>query len=508
MRTNKPFERHNVRYFLMVMAAVTLVGCQGSKDADKTASADQSAPSANGAPAASQSGAAVGGDRASRPQAVSTVLTRVEKVPVVLSAQGNVLSLDEVDVRPQKTGIVSKIHFKEGDEVKRGQLLFSLDDREDAANLKKAEATLAGTQAQIVIAQREVERNTDLFNQKFVSSAVLDTSRNKLETLVSTREQNVAALEQARVVQSYSQIRAPFAGRAGRIDVRPGSLVLANATISLVKITRMDPIAVSFTLAERDLTRLRGAMAKGPVAVRVDVPSQRDDSVKGKVVFIESTVDKISGTIGVKAEVENGERKLWPGQYVTVRVSAGEIADAVVLPPQAIVNGPNNRFVYVVKSDMTVAPQPVEVVRIAGQNAIVKGVDAGVKVVLEGAANLRPGGKVFEVAASGGGRGRRGGGDQSAPAAEKSSENAGDKTAEKPAEKQDKKSAKSEKSTGKATDKAAGKDGKKAAKGFVAPEGFTPRDPERWASLSDDEKAAVVQRWRERQAAKAAGGAQ
>jgi RND family efflux transporter MFP subunit len=386
-----------------------LAACHPKEAAKDPNNTTQSAPSA----AAGSSST----DRASQPQAVSTVLSRIDTVPIVLSAQGNVLSLDEVDIRPQKTGMISKIHFTEGDEVKRGQLLFSLDDREDQANVKKAEATLAGTQSQIVIAQRELARNTDLFNQKFVSSATVDTSRSKLETLQSTLDQNKAALDQARAVLSYSAIRAPFNGRAGRIDVRLGSLVLANTTISLVKITRMDPIGVSFNLAERDLARLRTAQRSGPVSVQVDVPGQRDEAVKGKVIFIESTVDKVSGTIGVKAEIDNAQRKLWPGQYVTVRVNAGQINDALVLPPQAIVNGPNNRFVYLVKPDMTVAQQPIELVRIAGRNAIVTGIEPNQKVVLEGASNLRPGSKVFEIPA-GGRNGKGGKAEQSAPAAE------------------------------------------------------------------------------------------
>lgn len=489
---------------VIVLAAV-LAACHPNKDAAEGKSGDQSGPAAGSSAPAAQSGAAASGDRANRPQAVTTVLSRVESVPVVLFAQGNVLSLDEVDIRPQKTGAIAQIHFREGQDVAKGQLLFSLDDREDTANLKKAEATLDGTQAQIVIAQRELERNTDLFNQRFVSSAVLDTSKSKLETLQSTLEQNKAAVEQARVVLSYSKIRAPFDGRAGRIDVRPGSLVLANTTISLVKITRMNPIGVSFTLAERDLQRLRAAQTKGNADVQVEVPGQRDDTVKGKVVFIETTVDKISGTIGVKAEVNNAERKLWPGQYVTVRTNVGEIADAIVLPPQAIVNGPNNRFVYVVKDDMTVAQQPIDLVRIAGRNAIVKGIDAGMKVVVEGAANLRPGGKVFEAPANGGDRGgrgngggRRGGGDQSSPAAEQKTDGKGDVA--RPA----RSNTSAEQASGKkAGDKTAVKTGgKPAGKGVALPEGFTPRDPERWASLSDEEKLKVIERWRERQPGK------
>ena len=175
------------------------------------------------------------------------------------------------------------------------------------------------------------------------------------------------------------------------------ALVLANTSISMVKITRIDPIAVSFNLAERDLAPLRGAMEQGPVGVRVELPGQKDAEVRGKVVFIDNAVDKVSGTIAVKAQVDNADKKLWPGQYVMTRISAGITENALVLPAQAIVNGPNNRFVYVVQDDATVRQQPIELIRIMGQNAVIRGVEAGVKVVEEGAANLRPGGKVIEV---------------------------------------------------------------------------------------------------------------
>lgn len=375
-----------VRPLVPVVLAISLAACDDRSPA---------APSAHAGADRNRTG--ITGQKA---QPVTTTTTRSENVPVTLLAQGNVLPLDEVDIRPQKTGIISAIHVREGEDVKRGQVLFALDDREDQANLRKAEAALAGAQTQVAIAQRQHARNVDLFNRNFVSAAALDATRNQLESLASQVAQDHASVEQLRTVLSYSTIRAPFDGRAGRIDVRPGSLVLANTTTAMVRITRLDPIAVLFNLAESDLARLRAVMAHGPVMVAINVPGQAGRPIQGKVVFIENSVDTVSGTIGVKAQVANPHRALWPGQYVTVSIAAGELADAVVLPPQSIVNGPDGSFVYVVQPDMTVVPRPLELVRISSEAAVVKGIEAGVKVVLEGAANLRPGSKVSEARAS------------------------------------------------------------------------------------------------------------
>lgn len=435
------------------------------------ASADPSAPAAD--KGKGKAGQAAGGGN--RPTSVSVTLTRVDTVPLILEAQGNVIALDEVEVRPQKNGAVKTAHFKEGQEVRRGQLLFTLDDRDDAANVKRLEANVAGSQAAVSAAERDLARSQDLAARNFVSSAALDAARDKLDAVKAVLAQNQAAVEQARVTLSYSYVRAPFDGRAGLVSVRPGSLVTSNATAAaMVKITRMNPIGVSFSMPERDLSSLLNGQRQG--AARVSVDLDGGHRLKGEVVFIDSSVDRTSGTIAVKAKLENDERRVWPGQYVTVKIVAGEIKDAVVLPPQAVINGPNGRLVYVVTEDQTVAAQPVELLRIVDQKAVLKGIGAGVKVVLEGGQNLRPGGKV-QVAKSddgkGPGRGKRGA-DQSGPSAENKS------------------------GAGKVSS-AAVNAGNQAA----LPEGFQPRDPAAWEKMNGEERASVIKRWRARQAERA-----
>lgn len=345
------------------------------------------------------------GRTAGRPQTVSVAITKVESIPLIMQAQGNVIALDEVDLRAQKTGIIHQIHFNEGDDVKSGQLLFSLDARDDEANVKKAEARVVGSRAQLDIARRDWQRAQDLASKNFISQSGLDTARAKLDAAESTLAQEVATLESARVQLSYDFIRAPFAGRAGRVDVRPGSLVQANSTSSLVRITRQDPIGISFTLPERFLPALHQARSKGKARVLIDGPS--GTTLRGEIVFIESSIDQTAGTIGIKARFANGTRELWPGQFVAVKVQAGEIANAVTLPAQAIQNNSSGQFVYVIDEDQTVSAQPVQVAQIYQERAVVTGIGASIKVVLEGGQNLRPGGKIVE-AASAPANGRRG----------------------------------------------------------------------------------------------------
>jgi RND family efflux transporter MFP subunit len=388
----------------------------------------------------------------------------VDTVPLMIEAQGNVLALDEVDIRPQKNGMITGIHFREGQEIKAGELLFTLDARDDAANVGKAEAAVASADAGVAIAKRDLARSQELFEKQYIAPSALDTSRNRLDTAVANLGQAKAALEQARVTQSYTRISAPFDGRAGVINVRPGSLVTSNSTAtSLVKLTRMNPIGVSFAVSERDMPPLLEALRKGPV--RLTARTNAQATLKGEVIFVDSNVDKASGTLLIKGRLDNKDRLVWPGQFVNVSVEAGELRDVVVLPAQAVVNGPNNRFVYVVGEDQTVEQKPVEVLRIANQKAIVSGIPGGLKIVQEGTQNLRPGAHIQEAGSGKREDGKRGGEARPGAAA---SQPAGSGSLEIPA-------------------------------------GFQPRDPERWASATDEQKREIIARWRERQAAKASG---
>lgn len=369
-------------------------------------------PDKSGSSASGTNAAAGRGSNNGRPQTVTVGRTRTESVPVILQAQGFVTAQDEVDIRPEKTGMVSAIHVKEGDEVQKGQLLFSLDSRDDEANVKKAEAALLSSKTQYSADQRTLERNKELSAKGFISTTALDQLQSKVDTGLSAIALADSVLASAKVQLSYDRITAPFSGRVGTINVRPGSMMTTNSATSMVKITRINPITVNFSLPESNLTTLRAAMSGGSVKVQAGIPDSQ--VAQGKVVFIENNVDRTSGTIAVKAEIDNQQRLLWPGQYTPVRIFAGEIKNAVTLPAQAVQSGPEGRFVYVIKEDKTVKPQPVQLVQVYQERAIITGIDSNVKVVLEGGQNLRPGGRVTEASATASaGRGKR---DSSKPA--------------------------------------------------------------------------------------------
>ncbi len=333
------------------------------------------------------------------PQAIPVVTARAERrdVPVVLKANGTVTALQTVDLRSQVTSTVREVHIREGQSVAKGDLLFSFDARADEANIRKAEAQVAKDRADLATAQRSLERQRELFRQKFISQAALDAAQNQVDTLNGQLAVDQAALEAARVTRGYTEIRAPFAGRTGTINVRAGSLVQPGATAqALVTVTQIDPIAVAFTLPEKELAGLQQAMAAGPVEVTVSTQTGGTEH-KGRVSFIDNAVDTPSGTIRVKAEFSNRDARLWPGMYVNAELSPRVIAGGTVVPAHAVQTGPESRFVYVVGNERKVESRPVTLAYIDEGFAVVEGVAPGARVVVEGAQNLRPGTVVTEA---------------------------------------------------------------------------------------------------------------
>ncbi|HEX4780748.1 MAG TPA: efflux RND transporter periplasmic adaptor subunit [Usitatibacter sp.] len=336
-----------------------------------------------------------------RAQAVSVVTARAESrdVPVRLKANGTVTALQSVDIRAQVTDTVRQVHIREGQDVAAGQLLISLDSRADDANIHKAEAQVEKDKADLANAKRNLERNADLFKQKFIAQAALDTAQNAVDTLGAQLGVDTAALESARVARGYDEIRAPFAGRTGTIGVREGSLVQPGSGATpgaiMVTVTQIDPISVSFTIPERELPGLQGALRTGNVSVRV-APQDAGEKLAGKITFVDNAVDSATGTIRVKANFANASTRLWPGQYVNVELAPRTLTHATVVPAQAVQTGPDNRFVYVVGPDSKVAVKEVKLAYVDEGIAVVDGVAPGARVVVEGAQNLRPGSAVTE----------------------------------------------------------------------------------------------------------------
>ncbi|MEJ2794529.1 efflux RND transporter periplasmic adaptor subunit [Iodobacter sp. LRB] len=327
------------------------------------------------------------------PQQVTATTTQTADIALNLSAQGHVSPLDQVEVRPQTSGLISKVHFKEGDQIHAGQLLFSLDARTEEANVRQAIAKLAQSQAQLAAAERDYTRSKELALQSFISKTALDNAQSKLETLQATLAAERAAVDAAKINLSYSQIKAPLSGRAGLVEVHTGSYVQPSIAIPLVTISKLDPITVAFSLPERDLSLLQNA----PQPILVSATLADGNKMQGKLSFIDNAVNSSSGTIALKAEFSNPKNLLWPGAFVPVQVAAGTLKNAVVLPTQAVQTGPDHRFVFAIQADQTVKSIPVELLQVENERAVVSGIGSNIKVVKEGGQNLREGSKVREA---------------------------------------------------------------------------------------------------------------
>ena len=340
------------------------------------------------------------------PVSVATALVKQQDLPVTVIANGSVVALQAVDIRAQVSSVIQSIHIAEGQTVNKGDLLFTLDARTEEANLRKAEAQVAKSRSDLANAERNLVRQRELFQQKFISQSALDTAINQADVLKGQLSVDEAAAEASRVARSFTEIRAPFAGRTGAISVRGGSLVQPN-TQALVTISQIDPIGVSFALPERELPHVQRAIAKGSLPVAIELSAPQKQTLTGTLTFIESTVDSASGTIAMKAAFANRERLLWPGMFVNVSLTARTLPGALVVPVQAVQSGPERKFVYVVGEGNKVAMVPVEVeLNQAGLAAIkgAGGIAAGVRVVVEGAQNIRKDSTITEGGAVRGGK--------------------------------------------------------------------------------------------------------
>lgn len=326
---------------------------------------------------------------------VSALVTNAD-VPVRLSANGTVSAVQSVEVRAQISATIRAVHVREGQFVSAGQRLFSLDVRTEEANIGKAEAQVLKSRADLANAERNLQRQRELFAQKFISQTALDTAQNQVESLRAQVAADQASAEASRVARGFGEIVAPIAGRLGAIAVYPGSLVQPTG-LPLVSIAQIDPINVSFTLPESELPALQKALAGGGVAVSVQVDEADAKGRSGRLSFIDNNVDVASGTIRLKATFANGDGRLWPGMFVRVALAPRTVSGALVVPVQAVQTGPEQKFVYVIGEDGKVSPLPVRVTLVQEGRAVIEGAPAGSRVVLEGAQNLRPGSVVVEA---------------------------------------------------------------------------------------------------------------
>src|SRR6059036_4028504 len=334
-----------------------------------------------------------GGGGASR---VPVTVARAEQrpVPYELSGTGTVERRQTASGQAQVTGILTRVAFHEGDDVAAGQLLFQIDPRPFQATLEQAQAMLARDQAQARSAGADAERYAQLVSQDYVTKSDYEAKRAAAEALQAAVRADSAAVANARLNLEWAAIRAPIAGRTGRLLVREGNLVRANAPDPLVIINQIHPILVRFAVPERalpDIQRYR----KNRLPVLVS-PSKEDTTfASGLLTFVDNSVDTTTGTVLLKAEFANRDGVLWPGEFLSVRLQLYVEEQAVVVPAQAVMTGQQGTYVFVLNQDGTARSQPVTVERASGAYTVIsQGVRVGDEVVTDGQVRLVSGAPV------------------------------------------------------------------------------------------------------------------
>lgn len=351
-------------------------------------------------------GAAGKGGAGKGPASVPVSITAVsqETVPFKLRAIGNVEALSTVSVKARVDGQIVEVDFKEGDEVRKGSVLFRIDPRPYEATLRQAEANHLRDTAQRDQARSQEKRYQELLQKNFVSKEAYAQIRSNADAAEAVAQSSKAAIDNAKLNLEYCTIRSPIDGYTGKIQIQMGNLVKANDTSPLVVLNQVHPIYVSFAVPEQNLAMLRSYMAKGPLAVEAGPPNSTKDTkvaASGTLIFVDNAVDVTTGTIKLRARFVNNDNALWPGQFVNVSLKLYDQMDAVIVPAQAVQTGPDGQFVFVVKPDMTTEVRKVIVERAEGDKLIIaKGLQNGEQVVTRGQLRLAPGVKVSTAAAA------------------------------------------------------------------------------------------------------------
>ena len=348
-----------------------------------------------------------GGKGKGGPLFVKTAKAEAKPMPVLIEAVGSVESEHSVQIRAQVSGVLQSVLFKEGDQVKPGQLLFQIDPRTFEASYRQSQAQLARDIAQLENAKVQQDRLEPLLKREFITRQEFDVAVTSTKSLEATVAADRALVEQARIQLEFSRIHAPIAGRTGALAIKPGNLVTAaGGGVPLVTINSTDPILVSFSVPERQLEEIRRYQNQKDMRIEI-LPDRNGPPVAdGKLVFIDNTVTPQTGTVLLKTRVLNKDEVLWPGQFVNVRTVLKIEPEAVVVPEVAVQPGQQGSFVYMVE-DGKAKIQPVKVSRqIGGEVVIAEGIRAGDLVLTEIPQALSPGAAV--QVADGAGKGANG----------------------------------------------------------------------------------------------------
>ena len=354
-------------------AALAAAGCAGAETAT-------GAPASAGPP----------------PVPVNTAAVVRKSMPLELRVIGSAEAYSTVAIRSQITGQLTAVNFREGDEVKQGQVLFELDRRPLQAALQQAQANLDRDMAQAANALVQSKRLEDLVDRGISPREQAETSRTAVAALNATVAADRATVENATVQLQYATITAPISGRTGALLVNQGNLVRANDATPLVTINQVSPISVTFAIPESRLPELNRYLASGSLQVTA-TPPNGDSPARGRIAFVDNAVDQNTGTIRIKATFPNEQRTLWPGQYVNVVVTLATEPGAIVVPTVAVQEGQQGPYVFAVKQDKTVEMRSVTIARASGAETIIaSGVEPGETVVTDGHLRLVAGSRVSE----------------------------------------------------------------------------------------------------------------
>jgi multidrug efflux system membrane fusion protein len=316
-------------------------------------------------------------------------------MPMTIDVIGSAEAYSTVAVHAQITGELTSVNFKDGDDVEKGQVLFTLDRRPLEAALQQMEANLGRDLAQLANARSQLQRYQDLSDRGIATKEQLDQSHTNTAALEATTAADRAAVQSAQVQLEYATIKAPLAGRTGKLMVHAGNLVRANDTTPLVVINQVSPIYVSFGIPEAQLPDLKRYMSRGSLRVDARAPTDAGPASNGHVSFVDNAIDQSTGSIAVRGTFPNGDRKLWPGQFVNVVVTLDTEPNAIVVATTAIQEGQQGKFVFVIKPDKTVEMRPVHTARTSGPETVVSdGLNPGETVVTGGQLRLAPGSRV------------------------------------------------------------------------------------------------------------------
>jgi len=351
--------------------------------------------SVDGRPLAGPPAAAAAAPKPAPAVSVTAVPVVQKAMPIAIDVVGAAEAFSTVAVHAQITGELTSVNFQDGDDVTKGQELFTLDRRPLEAALQQARANLDRDVAQLANAKAQLKRYQDLSQRGIATREQLDTSQTMVTALEATMQADRAAVDNATVQLAYATVSAPISGRTGKLLVNVGNLVRANDATPLVVINQVAPIYVTFGVPDTQFAELKRYMARGSLRVQAHPADSNSAPSAGRLTFVDNAVDQSTGTIAVRATFPNDDRRLWPGQFVNVTVILDTDPTALVVPSSAVQDSQKGAVIFVVGADNTVAVRPIQLARAAGNETVVAGgVKPGEMVVTDGQIRLTDGSKV------------------------------------------------------------------------------------------------------------------